>query len=393
VSGGRPEHLRAAIDAYRSGLELETDPMWHGINLVALAKRAERDGVEIDAGFDVDALTDRVLSLARGNDPELRQVWEFGTEIEVLLAMGTEESLSEALTAAERLAGSQNATAFALGSLRRQLTEIWQLDPTNPVMLAIDDRQLQLGAGAKVELPESAMQLEKIFGTALPIGYANLMTGLRCAESVCKMTDPSGEPWGTGFLIAGDLIHPDLGPGRVLVTNAHVVSPDTGVGKLVPAEAVAVFDVTSDESGEPLRLTGLEAIWTSPPGRSDVTFLRFVGLPSIPQPLTVAPVPPTVSEGAFVYVIGHPAGGGLKFSIRGNDLLAYDATMSKIHYTAPTEGGSSGSPVFNQAWQLVAVHHAGDSKMRRLDDPTQTYKANEGITLSAIRQEFAASRP
>jgi V8-like Glu-specific endopeptidase len=67
--------------------------------------------------------------------------------------------------------------------------------------------------------------------------------------------------------------------------------------------------------------------------------------------------------------------------------------MSKIHYTAPTEGGSSGSPVFNQAWQLVAVHHAGESKMRRLDDPTQTYKANEGITLSAIRQEFAASRP
>jgi V8-like Glu-specific endopeptidase len=99
-------------------------------------------------------------------------------------------------------------------------------------------------------------------------------------------------------------------------------------------------------------------------------------------------VPQPVTEGAYVYVIGHPAGGGLKFSIRGNDLLAYDAELFKVHYTAPTEGGSSGSPVFNQAWQLMAVHHAGDSKMRRLDDPSATYQANEGITIAAIRKEY-----
>ena len=95
-----------------------------------------------------------------------------------------------------------------------------------------------------------------------------------------------------------------------------------------------------------------------------------------------------MTEGAYVYVIGHPAGGGIKFSIRGNDLLAYDADMFKVHYTAPTEGGSSGSPVFNQAWQLMAVHHAGDSKMHRLDDPSATYQANEGITIKGIREEY-----
>ena len=91
-------------------------------------------------------------------------------------------------------------------------------------------------------------------------------------------------------------------------------------------------------------------------------------------------------------MIGHPAGGGLKFSIRGNDLLGYDPESFRVHYSAPTEGGSSGSPVFNQAWQLMAVHHAGDAKMRRFDDPSATYQANEGITIKAIREEYGRDR-
>jgi len=216
------------------------------------------------------------------------------------------------------------------------------------------------------------------------------MRGLQCAESVAKITDASGEPWGTGFLVKGSLIHADFGEAPVLVTNAHVCSPEPGVGKLLPGEARAVFDVTKSVDGSSLVLSGLESMWSSPPGTCDVTFLRFSGPEAaITEPIEIAQIPQPVTEGAYVYVIGHPAGGGLKFSIRGNDLLAYDAEMFKVHYTAPTEGGSSGSPVFNQAWQLMAVHHAGDSKMRRLDDPSATYQANEGITIKAIREEYA----
>jgi hypothetical protein len=36
----------------------------------------------------------------------------------------------------------------------------------------------------------------------------------------------------------------------------------------------------------------------------------------------------------------------------------------------------------------MAVHHAGDSKMHRLDDPSVTYQANEGITIKGIREEY-----
>lgn len=390
LAGGRPEHLAAAVDAYRSGFELDTDPAWHGVNLLALLCRAERDGVPIAGDTNTADLARTLLGLARRSDADLRSVWERSTEIEALVALGTPEARAEAMEAAELLAVSSSVTAFELESLRRQLRDVWQLDPTDPVLLAVADRQLQLGRSAEVALPDTPGQLEKIFGTYLPIGYENLRRGLRCAESVCKITDTVGEPWGTGFLVAGSLLAAELGDGPILVTNAHVCSPEPGVGKLLPEEAVAVFDVTKSRDGSPLVLTGLSAVWTSVPSRCDVTLLRFgPAQPDIAEPLTVAAIPQPVTEGAFVYVIGHPAGAGLKFSIRGNDLLAYDADQTRVHYTAPTEGGSSGSPVFNQAWQLMAIHHSGDAKMRRFDDPNLTYQANEGITIAAIRKEYA----
>ncbi|MGH8871090.1 MAG: serine protease [Acidimicrobiia bacterium] len=395
VTGGRPKDLLAAIDAYRFAYAGGTDQPWHGINLLALACRAAREGITVPDAVDTPSLTTAILEEVRKTDPEVRQVWHRATEIEALLASGGDESaIGEAVAAAEQLAASRSVRAFELESLRRQLTDIWQLEPHHPVLVAIADQKLHLGARADVELPDSPHQLEKIFGTALPVGYNHLMRGLQCAESVAKITDASGEPWGTGFLVKGSLIHPDFGETPVLVTNAHVCSPEPGVGKLLPGEARAVFDVTKSVDGSGLVITGLECMWSSPPGTCDVTFLRYSGPEAaITQPIEVAQIPQPVTEGAYVYVIGHPAGGGLKFSIRGNDLLAYDPEMFKVHYTAPTEGGSSGSPVFNQAWQLMAVHHAGDSKMRRLDHPSATYQANEGITIKAIREEYARSGP
>jgi hypothetical protein len=386
VAGGRSADLLAAIEAYGEGYAGGTDRAWHGVNLLALTQRAARDGIEVPGAVDTPALTAEVLGLAREKDSELRSVWDRSTEIEALIAQGEEQ---EAVAAAEQLATSRSATPFELRSLRRQLRDVWQLEPHHPVLVAMAESQLQLGGGAQVDLPTSPGQLEKIFGTALPVGYNHLLRGLQCAESVAKITDASGEPWGTGFLVSGSLVHPDLGEAPILITNAHVCSPDQGVGKLLPGEAQAVFDVTKSTEGAPLVIQGMECLWTSPPETCDVTLLRFSGPDAaLTKPIETAQVPQPVSEGAYVYVIGHPAGGGLKFSIRGNDLLGYDAGQFRVHYSAPTEGGSSGSPVFNQAWQLMAVHHAGDAKMRRFDDPSATYQANEGITLKAIREEY-----
>ncbi|HEU4917612.1 MAG TPA: serine protease [Acidimicrobiia bacterium] len=389
VTSRRPEDLVGAVAAYQFAYAGGGDRLWHGINVLALTSRADRDGIPVPEPVDGASLAHTLLDLVRQTEPDVMEIWERTTEIEALVALGDKASLDEAVSVAQQLAGSKSVRPFELESLRRQLADIWELEPHHPVLVAIADQKLHLGARAHVELPDTPSQLEKIFGTALPVGYKHLMRGLECAESVGKITDASDEPWGTGFLLRGSSIHADLGDGLVLATNAHVCSPEPGVGKLLPGEAKAVFDVTKSVDGAQLVLTGFECVWSSPPSVCDVTILRFTGPePALKGELDVAGTPPPVTDGAYVYVIGHPAGGGIKFSIRGNDLLAYDAEMFKVHYTAPTEGGSSGSPVFNQAWQLMAVHHAGDSKMRRLDDPSATYQANEGITIKGIREEY-----
>ncbi|MBO3273159.1 S1 family peptidase [Hymenobacter defluvii] len=54
-----------------------------------------------------------------------------------------------------------------------------------------------------------------------------------------------------------------------------------------------------------------------------------------------------------IYIIGHPDGGTLSLSLQDNLLLDYQEPL--IHYRTPTVGGSSGSPVFNQQWQLIGI--------------------------------------
>ena len=43
--------------------------------------------------------------------------------------------------------------------------------------------------------------------------------------------------------------------------------------------------------------------------------------------------------------------------------------------------GSSGSPVFDNGWRLIGVHHAGGVRMPQLNNTGGTYAANEGITF------------
>jgi hypothetical protein len=120
-------------------------------------------------------------------------------------------------------------------------------------------------------------------------------------------------------------------------------------------------------------------LFSSVPDELDVTILELPGivLPAKTYPMAAA-LPGRKSE-SQVRVIGHPSGGDLSFSV--NKLL--DHQEPKIHYQTATEGGSSGSPVFNQQWSLIGLHHKGGA-MPRLNGEPGLYEANEGLWIRAI---------
>ena len=53
-----------------------------------------------------------------------------------------------------------------------------------------------------------------------------------------------------------------------------------------------------------------------------------------------------------------------------------------VQYVTSTLNGSSGSPVLNDAWEVIALHHAGGN----LPEPTtqRRYFRNEGILIEKI---------
>lgn len=90
-----------------------------------------------------------------------------------------------------------------------------------------------------------------------------------------------------------------------------------------------------------------------------------------------------ILEGEYVSIIQHPNGGPKAVTVRENKVSSIFDDF--VHYLTDTEPGSSGSPVFNDQWVVVALHHSG------VPDPNKknAWIANEGIRISSISNYFA----
>ncbi len=58
------------------------------------------------------------------------------------------------------------------------------------------------------------------------------------------------------------------------------------------------------------------------------------------------------------------------------------ANATKLQYVTSTMPGSSGSPVFNDKWEVVGLHREGGWLPE--EDNSFTYYRNEGATIHAI---------
>ena len=59
----------------------------------------------------------------------------------------------------------------------------------------------------------------------------------------------------------------------------------------------------------------------------------------------------------WVNIIQHPNGNPKRYGLRENQIV--DMLPQFLHYRTDTAPGSSGSPVYNDVWEVVGLHHAG----------------------------------
>ena len=279
----RRRHLEASVDAYRRAFTQHRQP-YHGINAVAMLARAVREGIEPDHT--------RVRTLARTVLANVNQAladdgWGQLTACEALIALGRND---EALTRAEAYLNTKPA-AFYVASFLRQLTEVWQIGTAHELgdqlLPRLRSALLAHAGGHVVVEPQDISarrlrrldentHLEALLGTTRYRDLQWYKNGLARCRAVARILNANRHPVGTGFLIEGAALHPDL-PALVLLTNGHVIPEN------FPAdEALVVFHgVDNDAAGSP-EFRVARTCWYQPsadPGL-DTTIIELVGQPS-----------------------------------------------------------------------------------------------------------------
>jgi V8-like Glu-specific endopeptidase len=397
TSAGRRRHkyLRWAIDAYNDVYQDEPRArLWHGINTSALLKRAADDGVDVPGfpypGEGGDLIARQVLDVIMAK-PE-PDTWERATAMEACVALGQTEDAMQWL---DSYVDAPYTDAFELGSTLRQLIEVWRLRGDRepgarllPLLRAkllereggeVTVRPSDLGRGALDDMTERS-HFERVFGAERFQSLGWFKDALERCRAVARIEDEYEDGIGTGFLVEGSALHASL-PDVVLITNAHVI-PEAISGE----DAFVTFRGLGDAPDADRRHRVQDVLWTSPRDQLDATIVRLKSAPAGVSPCpTARELPPLESSPPpRAFIVGHPSGRMLPmFSIQDNLMLDYDGTW--VHYRAPTEPGSSGSPVFDRRWKLIALHHAGSDEMPMLHGGG-TYQANEGIWVGRIKE-------
>jgi endonuclease G len=254
--------------------------------------------------------------------------------------------------------------------------------------------------------------LERLIGKRDIVSVNFFARGLQTAKAVCRIKTlgmGGGPPeYATGFLVTPAL----------LVTNNHVLpDPETA------SRSLAEFDYELDTNfverrGRIFPFAPMNAFYTS--ADLDFTIVAISPMGHDGTPITdfgVVPLIPMSGKGItgeYVSIIQHPEGGTKQVVVRENRIIALERTKypsinpAFLHYTADTERGSSGSPVFNDQWDLVAIHHLAvvdrDEEGRPLNtrgevwteadgEQAKNWIANEGIRISALWARLQAAAP
>lgn len=401
----RDSAIDKAVSFYREGYNLNRKKnYWHGINLAAVLSMGDRYKANKDWSSEAQNLAKEVLETVKAIPDSERKYWDTATAAEAAVALGKMGDAAEWL---HHYVDDKEVDAFELGSTLRQLTEVWglSLEGRGADLLAPLEARLLRLPGGKVKLSPNELQkmsevpkesYQRVLGPDGPQTHTWMQKFNSRALSVALIRH-NDRGIGTGFVISGKHVGDDYANELFVVTNSHVVSDPPQEKAVRPEEATVTFELKNQKSGNRIEYEIDEIVWSSPPEEHDATILRLQ--PSLKED-AVAPMPiaknlPTLSKDPpqRVYIIGHPDGGEISYSLNDNVLIDHEhldgaaqpiTRPIKVQYRAPTEPGSSGSPVFNASLRLVAVHHAGGISMPRLNGQPGTHPANEGLWIQSI---------
>lgn len=207
------------------------------------------------------------------------------------------------------------------------------------------------------------LTLEKIVNTSAR--FSNISEWMQrlalAVRRVCRVELPRGTARGTGYLLAP----------RLVLTNFHVVQ-ELLEGQQDSRDVAVRFGYqTVDQPGT---LYGLAAapLLTSPDTELDFALLQLSDAPRIELPPGVGwkPAPADLAPEQTLFILQHPDGRPLEVAV--GSLRELDPQQRRVRYQVDTQPGSSGSPCFNDRWELVALHHAAHEH------------TNQGIPIAAI---------
>ncbi len=245
--------------------------------------------------------------------------------------------------------------------------------PDNPFLEQAEEGSLTtvrgplLGEELTWASQESGESFEKIMGqqsTLLPIAF--LESGMICARSVARVKLANGE-LGSGFLIKDNFF----------ITNNHVI-PD--IDRAITA--LIQFNYQQGLTGNDLPpvdfhtapdqgfATSVEYDWTLVKLEGDANTTWGA--------ISLNPV--AIHANDRVNIIQHPGGGPKQIALYHNIVTYADDNL--VQYLTDTLPGSSGSPVFDSQWRVVALHHSGGWIVEP-GTKKQLFR-NEGININSI---------
>ena len=179
---------------------------------------------------------------------------------------------------------------------------------------------------------------------------------------------------------------------RLFLTNNHVIP-----SKKDAKQSFVEFNYEMDINGHPKAITRFalepdEFFINNPTDELDFTLVaigkRVSGATS-QQDFGYCPLINSDDKhvlGEFVNIIQHPEGDFKQIVLRENQLV--NRLDRFLEYMADTNPGSSGSPVFNDQWEVIALHHWGEPTQLTTSDGKPIRKdLNEGVRISSIFNE------